>query len=193
MVQETGIEVPRDTQVETEEWDSFNRARNGDEKAWRILMTKYRVRLSALALLITGSGCAAEDIVQETFVRALDAKIKDRSGTVHGFLGTIAYRLAVKEARRSRRNVDLHVQALTDDGDSPIQLVLNNERDRAVAEAIHSLNQEHRDTLLLRYYGGHSYEEIADLLDVPIGTVKSRIFYAVKSCRDMLRRKGVFD
>jgi len=54
-----------------------------------------------------------------------------------------------------------------------------------VASAINNLDNAHRDILLLRFYAGLSYDEIAVLLDIPLGTVKSRIFYAVKSCRDM--------
>ena len=173
------------------EWDCFFRGRQGDEKAWRVLTENYWSRLTALALLITGSGDAAEDVVQETFVRALSATIKNTSGTVHGFLGTIAFRLAVKESQRMRRNVHLDTLERLDHGESPMEQVLKDERQRFVAGAIGSLNAEHRDVLLLRYYGGHSYEGIANLLDVPIGTVKSRIFYAIKSCRDILRRKGV--
>jgi len=173
------------------EWDCFFRGRQGDEEAWRVLTENYWPRLMALALLITGSGAAAEDVVQETFVRAFSATIKNTSGTVHGFLGTIAYRLAVKEAQRLRQNVYLDTLERLDHDESPMEQVLKDERQRFVASAINSLNVEHRDVLLLRYYGGHSYEEIANLLDVPTGTVKSRIFYAIKSCRDILRRKGV--
>jgi len=185
--------VPETTGTMSPEWDCLFRGRKGDEEAWRVLTENYRSRLTALALLITGSGAAAEDVVQETFVRALSGTIKNTSGTVNGFLGTIAFRLAVKEAQRMRRNVHLDNIEQLDHSESPIEQVLKNERERFVAGAIGSLNAEHRDVLLLRCYGGHSYEEIANLLNVPIGTVKSRIFYAIKSCRDILRRKGVLD
>ncbi|MFH1374176.1 MAG: sigma-70 family RNA polymerase sigma factor [bacterium] len=175
------------------EWDCFFRCRQGDEEAWRVLTEKYRSRLLTLALLITGSGAAAEDVVQETFVRALGGAIKNTSGTVHGFLGTIAFRLAVKETQRMRRYVRLDALERFDHGENPMEQLLKDERQRFIAGAIGSLNVEHRDVLLLRCYGGHSYEEIAKLLKVPIGTVKSRIFYAVKSCRDILRRKGMLE
>lgn len=193
MVREARFEVPRAVSSVRDEWARFSRARSGDEKAWRTLMETYRARLSALALLITGSGMAADDVVQETFVRAMNAQIRDASGTVHGFLGTIAYRLAVKEAQRTRRNVRLDTLEPVDHRDNPLQQVLDNERERLIAEAIASLRVEHRDVLLLHFYGGNCYAKIADLLGVPIGTVKSRVFYAIKRCQDMLRRKGVLD
>jgi len=173
------------------EWDWLLRAQQGDETAWRVLINQHQTRLAALALFITGSAAAADDVVQETFVRALGARIKDFAGSVQGYLGTIAYRLALKEAKRSQRNVALDGIDFADPGNSPLDGILNDERDRLVTEAISSLNTEHRDVLVLRFYGGKSYEEIADLLRVPLGTVKSRIFYAVKSCREELRKKGV--
>jgi RNA polymerase sigma-70 factor (ECF subfamily) len=173
------------------EWEYFNQARQGDEVAWRVLMGRHQSRLTALALFITGSAAAAEDVVQETFLRAFRARIKDCRGTVQGFLGTIAYRLALKEVKRSGKNVELDGQALTDPGRDPLDGILEDERDRLVVEAIGTLDSEHRDVLILRFYGGYSYNEIAELLQVPLGTVKSRIFYAVKTCREMLRQKGV--
>jgi RNA polymerase sigma-70 factor, ECF subfamily len=159
--------------------------------AWRVLVGQHQTRLIALALLITGSATAADDVVQETFVRALGAKIKRTTGTVQGFLGTIAYRLALKEAKRVRRNAKLDGLDLPDQGQNALDGILSDERDCLVAEAIGTLDAEHRDVLILRFYGGFSYEEIAGILQAPLGTVKSRIFYAVKSCREILRQKGV--
>ena len=145
----------------------------------------------ALAILITGSPAAAEDVVQETFIRALDAKLKNTKGTVQGYLATIAYRLALKESKRARRNMELNEFDQLDQKPNPLDIVLINERERLVARAIRSLDAGHRDALVLRFYGGHSFEDIAGLLKIPPGTAKSRVFYAVKSCRQILREKGV--
>jgi RNA polymerase sigma-70 factor (ECF subfamily) len=158
-----------------------------------MLVAEHQARLGALALLVTGSAVTADDVVQETFIRALRAEISHDKGTVEGFLGTIAYRLAVKEAKRVRRNVELDRWDLPDRRQSALDDVLAEERERLVVEAIRALAPEHRDVLVLRFYGGHSYEEIAELLQTPLGTVKSRIFYAVKSCREMLRQKGILE
>jgi RNA polymerase sigma-70 factor (ECF subfamily) len=173
------------------EWDCFTRAQQGDELSWRLLVGQHRRRLTAVALLVTGSVSAAEDIVQETFLRAIKARIKHHSGTVNGFLGTIAYRLAVKEARRAKQHEGLGGPALTDSDSTALDRLLKNEQERLVIEAIRALDDKHREVLVLRFYGGYSYEEIADLLQVAIGTVKSRMFNAVKACRETLRQKGV--
>ena len=173
------------------EWDCFTRAQQGDELSWRLLVGQHRSRLTALALVVTGSGAAAEDVVQETFLRAIKTRIKHHGGTVSGFLGTIAYRLAVNEARHAKRHTELDGLVLTDGDRTALDGLLKDERERFVIEAIRALDDKHREVLVLRFYGGYSYEEIADLLQVPLGTVKSRMFNAVKLCRETLRQKGV--
>lgn len=174
------------------DWASLARAQQGDQAAWRMLVDQHHARLVALALFVTGSAAAANDVAQETFLRALNARIKNERGTVRGFLGTIAYRLALKEAKRIRRNTDLDGEDLPHHAENALESILRDERDCLVAEAIAALDEEHRNVLVLRFYAGHSYEEIAEIIEAPLGTVKSRIFYAVKSCREALRQKGVF-
>jgi RNA polymerase sigma-70 factor (ECF subfamily) len=71
--------------------------------------------------------------------------------------------------------------------------MVRSERERLVVKAIRSLDDAHRTTLVLRFYGEHSYEEIATLTGAPLGTVKSRLFYAVKQCREWLKTKGVLE
>jgi RNA polymerase sigma-70 factor, ECF subfamily len=175
------------------EWIVLERAQHGDASAWRELTSKHQARLTAIALFVTRSPAAADDVVQETFVRALRAEIKHRDGSVQGFLGTIAYRLALKEVRRGRRHLDLGSLASLESGADSLAGLLSEERDRHVAAAIHALDDDHRDVLVLRFYGGHSYEAIANLLQVPLGTVKSRIFYAVQACRKRLREEGLLE
>jgi RNA polymerase sigma-70 factor (ECF subfamily) len=175
------------------DWECLIRAQRREEIACRELIGQYQSRLMALALVITGSPAAAADVVQETFIRALDAKLKNTTGTVQGFLGTIAYRLALKESKQAKRNVELNDLDSLDQKPNPLDDVLIDERDRLVAQAIRTLDVGHRDALILRFYGGHSFEEIAGLLKIPLGTAKSRIFYAVKSCREILREKGVLE
>lgn len=172
------------------EWDCFIRAQRGDELSWRVLIGQHQRRLTALALLVTGSVSAADDIVQETFLRAIKAKIKRHTGTVSGFLGTIAYRLAVKEARHAKRHTCLDGLDLADESRTALDRLLKDERERLVIEAIRALDDKHREVLVLRFYGCYTYEEIADLLGVAVGTVKSRMFNAAKSCRNALRQKG---
>jgi len=187
MVQEAG------NQIRDPEWARLHRAQKGEEKSWHKIIGHYRPRLAAMVLLMTGSPSATEDILQETFLRAMSAEIGHYSGSVRGFLGTIAYRLAVKESRRSNRHTNLDSIDLRDDTDNPLRALLKSERERYLADTIRSLSMEQRKVLILRFYGEFSYAEISQLIDVPLGTVKSRIFYAVKTCREILREKGILE
>jgi RNA polymerase sigma-70 factor (ECF subfamily) len=173
------------------DWDLFEKARHGDESAWRQLVQKHYQRLLKMTLLITGSIAAAQDLTQETYVRLLRRRIKHRSGSFRSYLTTIAYRLALKEKKRKSRLRGLDGINPTDPASSPLDEVLQQERDRQIARAVASLAENHRDILILRYYGGNSYEEIAQITQLPLGTVKSRIFHAVKNCRTALFREGI--
>ena len=184
------VQAKRDKTVKAE-WGLLALAQNGDKAACRKLFDSYQGRLYSLAYLITGIAAEAEDIVQETFVRALHAKITHHRGTPQGFLGTIAYRLAVKEKRRREKIAEINSEEIFDNTVDTFEKMLLDERDRLIATTIRSLDDKHRDVLVLRFYADHSYEEIAELLQVSPGTVKSRIFYAVKSCRKILREKGL--
>ena len=175
------------------DWECFFRARDGDSPAWHEILERHQSRLAALALLMTGSAAASDDIVQETFLRAFKSRIHHRQGSVRGFLTTIAYRLALKETQHEKRKVELDSGSIEDRNCDPLERLLSSERDRHIAKAIRSLDNDHRDVLTLRFYGDHSYDDIAKLMNIPIGTVKSRMFYAVKRCREHLREKGIIE
>jgi RNA polymerase sigma-70 factor (ECF subfamily) len=177
----------------SDEWDILERARLGDNGASKTLLERFQSKLTALALLITGSPTVARDVAQEALVRALRADRLHRNGSVQGYLSTIAYRLALKEIEQGRKwtsidGVDPPASTL-----SPLNELLLEERDRIIARAIQSLQPDHRDILVLRFYGGQSYLDIAQFLNLPLGTVKSRIFYAVKQCRTILQEKGILE
>jgi len=170
-------------------WGLLARARGGDEKAWSALFAAHSAYLVRLAAMMTGSPDAARDCVQEAFVRLLHAQIRHHEGSVRTYLSTIVFRLAVKEDARQKRS-DVYVPETSSGDPDPLQLALRTEEEREVARALCSLTQQHREVLVLRFYGDHSYDEIAALTSVPIGTVKSRIFNAVKAVRAQLQERG---
>jgi RNA polymerase sigma-70 factor (ECF subfamily) len=177
----------------TSDWESLDRARCGDDGGWRDLVERHHARLVSVVLLITGSPDAAKDIAQEAFTRLFSVELAHRSGTVGGWLSTTAYHLAVKECQRAHRQEQIEGVDPPDAAPSPLDGMLIEERDRHLAAAIRALDPLHREILVLRFYGGQSYEDIARLLNVPLGTVKSRIFYAVKSCQQTLRDRGLLE
>lgn len=171
----------------TPDWEVFDRAHNGDEGAWRALFGRHERRLRRIATLITGSADAAADIAQETFVRVLRRKIPHRGGTLGAYLTTVAFRLSLREKARLRRHGGFDEEAFPGTGESPLEAASRSGREQLMAAVLASLPPDQREVIALRFFGGHSYAEMAGILGVPEGTVKSRIFYAIKHCREEFR------
>lgn len=144
-----------------------------------------------MTAMITGSPDAARDCVQETFIKLLSSAASDRGTSLRAYLSTIAYRLALKEQRRWHRHVPGVMGETISTDPSPLDLVITDDAQREVARVLLSLPDQHREVLSLRFYGEHSYEEIARITGVPLGTVKSRIFNAVKSVRVLMKKRGI--
>ena len=100
--------------------------------------------------------------------------------------------MALKEKKWQSSKHQLETVPLADDSPSPLELAIQNETDKLIFRIIQSLPDEQKEILAFRFFGGHSYEEIAHITGIPIGTVKSRIFYAIKSCREKLKQQGVY-
>jgi RNA polymerase sigma factor (sigma-70 family) len=171
------------------DWECFDLALGGDEEAWRTLYRRHERRLARMATVITGSADAAGDVAQETFVRLLQRKVTHRDGTLGAYLTTIAFRLALREKSRTARQGEFDESELPGAHHSPLEAASRADRKGMVAGVLESLPDDQRQIIALRFFGGHSYDEIACILGVPAGTVKSRIFYAVKNCRGKLRRE----
>jgi RNA polymerase sigma factor (sigma-70 family) len=172
------------------DWELMHRARDGDESAWRELTRRHRPRLIKLCLLIARDMQASEDITEETLLRLLHYGREQEGGSFSSLTSTIAYRAALKERSKQKKLQPLEGVERADNEISALDHIMKSERDIQLMKAIHSLDESHRDILILRFYGDHSYEEISKLTSLPLGTVKSRIFYAVKHCRELLKDEG---
>ena len=175
------------------DWNQLDLARQGDENAWRALVDRHSPRLLKMVTLITGSPAAAQDIIQQTFLELHRKGPRHNRGSLRGYLSTVAYRLALKEKRRAGNLKPLDDIAPPARNRSPLDIALSEEKQRIISGVIQSLDKSHRDILILRFYGEHSYNEIAGISGLPLGTVKSRIFNALKKCRILLREKGVLE
>ena len=171
-------------------WDDLARARDGSQKAWRALFDQYSPQLLRMTTLLTGSADAARDCVQETFVRALNSVVHHQRGTLRAYLSTIAYRLAITESARLSKLGPLGDPDPPSPDPSPLDKAIATERQREVARVLRTLPPPLREILILRLHGDHSYEEIAGITELPLGTVKSRIFYAVKLARTEMKKRG---
>lgn len=169
------------------DWDMLEKAKEGSQSAWKYLLHKYQPGLLRLAAMVTGSPDSAADVLQETFIRLYKSPVKHQQGSFKAYITTIAYRLALQAKRKTARFFSLGEKDFPDESPTPVQSVIQSDRDRAMMRIIDSLEPDHKEVLLLRFYGDYTYEEIANITGVPLGTVKSRIFYAVKKCREQMR------
>lgn len=165
------------------------RAQKGDTRAFELLVRKYQHKIVQLVSRLVGEG-DAPDVAQETFIKAYRA--------LKGFQGNSAfytwlYRIGINSAKnhlvsRGRRptsqDIDIadaelygHTEFLSD-GDTPESILLSQEINQKVAEVIQRLPADLRQAITLRELEGLSYEEIAEVMNCPIGTVRSRIFRA---------------
>jgi RNA polymerase sigma-70 factor (ECF subfamily) len=175
------------------DWDYLTAARKGDHKAFEYIYRKYSSSLLAITSLITGSIDSGKDTVQETFMRIMKANISHQEGNFKSYITTIAYRLALKEKSRTAKFRDVDGYDIADEADTQPINDLMKDYQREIFSAISSLPEQQKKILILRFYGELSYESIAGIENLPLGTVKSRIFYAVKACREKLKAKGIVE
>ncbi len=150
----------------------------GDQPAFAELVRRNRSFVLALVYRLCGDAAQAEDIAQDVFVRVWQALPGFRfQAAFRTWLYRIATNLAIEQLLRVMPAADIdHVTLAAED--TPEQSVLQAEQGRAVRNAILRLPLQSRVVLILREYEGLSYKEIASTLDIPIGTVMSRLNYA---------------
>ncbi len=176
------------------------RAQAGEKLVFGLLVTKYQRKLYRLALRIVADPAEAEDVVQETFIKAYRALPQFRGDAA---FYTWLYRIAINAARsslesRGRRlptqsglNINesetFEVRSHLNNVDTPETLLLNKQLAEAVNSAMEGLPAELRLTLSLREIEGLSYADIAEVMVCPIGTVRSRIFRAREAIAERIR------
>ena len=155
------------------------------------LYTRYEGRLYGLGLRLLGDQGLAEELVQETFVRLWQQarRFDPARGAVSTFLFAIARRLAVDLWRRpSSRPFEPEQGEAAAAADDPLDGVLES---LAVRDAMQSLSPAHRQILELFYGQDRKQSEIAALLGLPLGTVKTRSYYALRALKLALQERGI--
>jgi RNA polymerase sigma-70 factor (ECF subfamily) len=164
-------------------------ALDGDEDAYGALVLRYQRRLTAFLGQLVGDLELARELSQEAFIRAWSALARfDPRYRFSTWLFRIAHNLGIDQLRRRRlQTVSLYRTDL--DGDEVEVVVAALDKDplghlenRALAEELHQviddLRPEYRELVLLRHFAGLSYQEIAEFKDMPLGTVKNKLFRA---------------
>lgn len=196
-------EQERRERQKREDFDLVTRATKGDQKAYEELVNRYKGQLHNLMYRMVHSMQEAEDLVQEAFMKAF--------GSLANFnyeyaFSTWLYKIATNNCidhLRKKKLQTFSIDAPIEYKDStytmeipdltyyPDKEMIRNERNSLIKVAIDSLPEKYKTVIYLRHSDELSYEEIASMLNIPIGTVKARIFRA----REMLNRflKGKVD
>jgi len=166
-------------------------ARDGTVEAFDALFYRYRDGIFRLGLAITKDPSAAEEIVVDTFARAHRALARlEPNDSLRPWLYRVAVNLSYN--RRPRKNVvlssleDAADEALANEEGSPPNVAEQAELRRLVLRAVDELGPKHRLVVMLHYLNGLNLTEIAEVVDCPIGTVKSRLHYALRRLRTHL-------
>jgi len=157
--------------------------------SWDEIVRLHSARVYRLAYRLTGNAHDAEDLAQEVFVRVFRSLDRYSPGSIEGWLHRITTNLFLDRARRKARYrfdgfSDGAEERLEGDGPSPEHLVSDTMFDSDVEAALAAMPHEFRDAVMLCDVEGMAYEEIAEVLDVKLGTVRSRIHRG----RTMLRK-----
>jgi RNA polymerase sigma-70 factor (ECF subfamily) len=191
--------------TETADADALlvERAKRGDKRAFEMLVVKYQRRIERLISRMVRDDGLVEDVAQETFIRAYRALPQFRGDSA---FYTWLYRIAVNTAKKlliERKRDPLvsestlvsqddgdetsRVESELTDGETPEAVLASKEIAATVNAAIDALSEDLRQAIVLREIEGLSYEEIADVMNCPIGTVRSRIFRAREAIATRLR------
>lgn len=183
------------------EQDWIRRAAAGDPEAFEQLMLKYQKPIYNLTLRMTGNPDDAFDLTQEAFIRAWKAIDSVRAdGAFSSWLYRLASNVCIDHLRAMKRKKTVSL-VFEEDGEeqtmdvpdpspSPEELVLLKADRECVERAMNELAVEQRQVLTLRLINGLSYEQISEILDVPEGTVKSRISRAREALRKKIQQSG---
>jgi len=186
----------------SEEAKLVERARQGDVDAFEALIVQYERKVYNLAYRLTGNPEDASDLAQEAFVRVYQS-LGDFRGD--SSFATWLYRIVANACRdelrrrQRQRTVSLEVtvenedgemvRQYADEGEGPDQALERVELQRLVRETLATLDEDHRQILILRDFQDLSYQDIAELLNLSLGTVKSRINRARNALKEKLARE----
>lgn len=182
--------------MHTEDQEDIARVLSGDQRAYGELVQRHQRRLLGLLVHACGSYELAEDLAQETFARAYHKlHLFEGRSSFYTWLCRVAVNLLANERRRKRienqtkrEGFDIALSA-SGEGSTAEQQVERDELRQCVQAAIAMLDVERRAVLLLRDFDGMDYDQIAVALEIPIGTVRSRLHRARLELKSILEKR----
>lgn len=167
------------------------RLKEGDKKAFTALVDRYRDRIVSYAYRMVGSSELAQDVAQEAFVRVYKSAGTFRDdGRFSPWLYKIASNVCLSErSKRAKEALNVDYDTLEDtheSGDDVEGQVMTAMTSEQLSRGMAKLTAQHKTVLVMHVYQGLTYVEIGESLGIPTGTVKSRLFYAIRKLRDVI-------
>ncbi len=179
----------------------MQKIKKGDVEVFDILVRRWENRLFNVIYRITGDFETSRDIRQEVFLRVYQSAKGYRSD---GHFSTWLYRIAINcsinelRKRKRRQTIPLNMpesgegqtvqSELLDDSPGPEEVIQQNELSEHIRDALRCLPDEQRVVIVLRHYEGLKFQQIASILNCPLGTVKSRMHHGLEQLRSKLKR-----
>jgi RNA polymerase sigma-70 factor (ECF subfamily) len=175
------------------------RAQDGDASSFDVLVRRWERKIRGAIYRIIGSDDEALDLCQETFLKAYRGLGSfKQEARFSSWLYQIALNLCRDRLRRKRGKTWVSLDTLEEGTESPqtsgptaLELVEARDLSRAVAGAVAALPEEQREVIVLKEYQGLTFLEIAEVLGLPMSTVKTRLYRGLGQLRDQLERQGV--
>jgi len=175
----------------------------GKSSIYELLILKYQNQLFATVINIVKDEDLAQDIVQEAFLKAYESlnSLRDRN-QFYPWIKRIAINESLMKIDRNKRYVDMYDESQEEDDyffnsitdeKNPEKELIDEEMRRYVRKYVESLPSKLRTVIILREVEDLSYEEIAEILNIPIGTVRSRLFNARQIIKERLIKQGLAD
>ena len=184
----------------TDEGSIIERCKNGDREAFASIVSHYMRPAYYVALGYVGSPDDALDLSQDAFVNAFrHIRRFDSSRKFFPWFYSILKNLCMNHLTRERRRRESSIDEMAEEGPVPIpvetvdpeQSAVRRDLEVRVGVALQRLRAKDREIIILQHFQDYSYQEIADLLGIPIGTVMSRLYGARRAMRRELEKLGI--
>jgi len=173
------------------ELELIQRSLNQDMEAWAQIMINYKRAVFGVSLGILRNTADAEDTAQEAFIRAYEKlHTYNMQRKFSTWLFTVAANLCKNKLRRAKFSTALKEEQWVEGGEDPAQIHERDELQQKVRKALDKLRFDYRAPMVLRFYADLDYKEIADVLGVPEGTVKTRLHRGKQDLKKIMDKEG---
>jgi RNA polymerase sigma-70 factor (ECF subfamily) len=172
----------------------IGRIAGGDRLAMQALYARHHVKVFRFVLRLVRNEASAQDLISEVFldVWRQAARFEGRSAVSTWILAIARFKALSSVRRRKEAQLDEEeAERIEDEADTPEVALQKKDRGEVLRQCLAKLSPDHREIIDLVYYHEKSVEEVAEIVDIPENTVKTRMFYARKKLAELLKQAGV--